>query len=58
MAVLFDHIVVSARARLEGGAHVTRLTGVEMGMGGEHDMIEEHRHHTHTHTHTHTHKQP
>lgn len=42
MAVLFDHIVVSARARLEGGAHVTRLTGAEMGMGGEHKGLGTH----------------
>lgn len=36
MTVKLDHIVVSARTRMEGGAHVARATGCEMGLGGEH----------------------
>lgn len=42
MTVKLDHIVVSARTRTEGGAHVARLTGAEMGMGGDHVGIGTH----------------
>lgn len=42
MTLKLDHIVVGARSRMDGAAHVARATGAELGMGGAHPALGTH----------------